>query len=101
MGFVMDCRKEIKKKLRGIPDHVIDEMSPDQVRNLMRYKDTSKLNALAQWKPRMVRANLKTKDFAKLMGVSPPRVTEWTKFRVIPRDDYFYKGEKILYNYGV
>lgn len=76
-------------------------MKGRQERIVLNYSSPVKLKAVARWKERMAKQNIKVKDLAEKIGKPAPRISEWVNFRVEPTEENFNLVENALYDLGV
>lgn len=72
-----------------------------QERIVLNYSSPVKLKAVARWKERMAKKNIKAKDLAERIGKHAPRISEWVNFKKEPSEDSFNLVEAALYDLGV
>ena len=72
-----------------------------QERIVLNYSSPVKLNAVARWKERMAKRNIKAKDLAQKIDKPAPRISEWVNFKKEPSEENFNLVEAALYDLGV
>lgn len=66
------------------------------------YATKSKYRAVKRWPARIaMNRDLTVKHIAKILGKSPPRISEYITFLIEPPEETFIAIEKILYEFGV
>lgn len=90
----------LKKRLKLIPDRIVEGLNHKQKRVILNYQSDDKLNAVIRWPQRMAKARITAVEIANRMGTQPPRISEWINFKREPGEENYLEVESIIFNLG-